>query len=343
LFGLIQVNAWRTPEAEKVREEAAMQTSPRQNERGTIAEIVAHSWQYWRAKRGHLAELEYTGPDEMERMARELGLTTSDLGALAAKGTVDAADLLPRRMASLHLDVAELSRAQPIVLREMQRLCTMCESKRRCTRDLARGAHSSAWHSYCPNHGTLRALAPQAVGKPDNAEPVPNILPVPEAVELAGTDQRRMQAMLLGLLLLGCAWLTLNTVSPQLANFLLDPGSIPLSALASSDATLPPNVTCLDSGCLTAQQRAALQTVKTFQAQGLVKSSIDQVQAVQQVSSAVRNIQAAEALACAKERGTASYGAFFQEGCSPGAIRTAKWNGYDNCRPMAAGGVCFFR
>ncbi len=104
-----------------------MQTSPRQNERGTIAEIVAHSWQYWRAKRGHLAELEYTGPDEMERMARELGLTTSDLGALAAKGTVDAADLLPRRMASLHLDVAELSRAP-------RSCCGRCRGFARCVK-----------------------------------------------------------------------------------------------------------------------------------------------------------------------------------------------------------------
>jgi hypothetical protein len=88
--------------------------------------------------------LDRCGHNEVERIAPDLSLTADELRALARKG-VDSALLLYRRMADLGLDRAEVAHAQPKVMRDLQKLCTICDSKTRCERDFARGADPSAW------------------------------------------------------------------------------------------------------------------------------------------------------------------------------------------------------
>ena len=126
------------------------------NERRSFAEIVANWLQNWRSKRARLAELANSGSDETGRIAHDIGLTSWDLRELAGKGP-DSADLLPRRMAALNIDTDEIRRTQTAVLRDLQRLCTLCESKGHCEHDLDRGA-ATEWQRYCPNADTLRAL-----------------------------------------------------------------------------------------------------------------------------------------------------------------------------------------
>jgi hypothetical protein len=79
-----------------------------------------------------------------------------DAGANGARG--DAADLLPRRMGALGLDPTETARQEPAVLRDMQRLCSFCQSKGRCEHDLDLAARNPVWEKYCPNVGTLKDL-----------------------------------------------------------------------------------------------------------------------------------------------------------------------------------------
>jgi hypothetical protein len=43
-------------------------------------------------------------------------------------------------------------------LRDLQRACSLCASKRRCKRDLARKSTDPGWQQYCPNASTLHAL-----------------------------------------------------------------------------------------------------------------------------------------------------------------------------------------
>jgi hypothetical protein len=69
--------------------------------------------------------------------------------------------LLFRRLAVLQIDQDELASDDPLLFRELQGLCTLCGSKGRCVRDLARegdGAGQQDWREYCPNATTLNAL-----------------------------------------------------------------------------------------------------------------------------------------------------------------------------------------
>jgi hypothetical protein len=70
------------------------------------------------------------------------------------------ASLLFRRMAALQVDREEIARDDPLLFREFQALCTLCQSKERCVLDLAqeRQSGNESWREYCLNATTLNAL-----------------------------------------------------------------------------------------------------------------------------------------------------------------------------------------
>jgi len=109
--------------------------------------------------RSSLWELDHVSEADTARVAHDLGLSTSEFVNLAARGR-DSTDLLRRRLEVEHLDPAEIVRAQPEVMRDLSRLCSLCRSDGRCARDLARNPDDPAWRSYCPNADTLDALRP---------------------------------------------------------------------------------------------------------------------------------------------------------------------------------------
>ena len=108
-------------------------------------------------RRGSALELKCCGEDEVERMAKDIGVSASELRRLATLGP-DSADLLLRRMAALDLDRKEVSQTEPRTFQDLQRVCTMCNRHRRCKGDLARDSADPAWQDYCPNATTLMAL-----------------------------------------------------------------------------------------------------------------------------------------------------------------------------------------
>ena len=95
---------------------------------------------------------------DMARMARDVGLTASDLRALANHCS-DAANLLQRRLAACGVSAKELAQTAPTELRDMERLCTMCGSKGRCARDLSADPADPVWLQYCPNAPSLTQVA----------------------------------------------------------------------------------------------------------------------------------------------------------------------------------------
>lgn len=97
------------------------------------------------------------GEAEIARMASDIRMSAAELRAMARKGP-QAADLLLRRMADLDLDPKEVAHLEPATFRDLQRVCSMCKSHRRCAWDFARGASPPVWDRYCPNTGTLAAL-----------------------------------------------------------------------------------------------------------------------------------------------------------------------------------------
>ena len=136
-----------------------MQPEPR--EWPFIEHVIGPLADWWRrhaAVRDSMAELNAFDPDEMARVAQDVGISPSDLRNLATHST-DAADLLERRLKALGLSADRLAQTAPAQLRDMERLCTMCESKGRCARDLAADPQDGVWRKYCPNEDALVALA----------------------------------------------------------------------------------------------------------------------------------------------------------------------------------------
>jgi hypothetical protein len=99
---------------------------------------------------------------EIASIAREVGLSPSELRRMS-KLKPDAAKLLLDRMAALRLDPGTLAKNDPSTMRDLQRLCSNCASKKRCQRDLIRYRDAPVWRQYCPNVGTLDALQFDAV------------------------------------------------------------------------------------------------------------------------------------------------------------------------------------
>lgn len=104
-----------------------------------------------------MAELDYCGPSERAHIAHDVGVSSSDLCILAGKWP-NSADPLLRRMEEIKLGAAEIKQVEPQVIRDLQRTCSFCMSKRKCTHDLASKPSDPAWETYCPNATTLKAL-----------------------------------------------------------------------------------------------------------------------------------------------------------------------------------------
>ena len=125
---------------------------------------LAHWWRSWNGRRRTLADLDGCGPAEMERIASDVGVSGTDLSILAGKWP-DAADLLYRRMNEIKLDRTEVTRADAQVMRDLQRVCTVCGSNWRCEHELANNPSDPAWQKYRPNTTTLLALAAERAAK----------------------------------------------------------------------------------------------------------------------------------------------------------------------------------
>ena len=99
---------------------------------------------------------------EVARMARDAGLSAHELRSIAQLSP-DAAQLLSRRMGVLNLDVDSVLETDMNLMRDMQRLCSICDVKRQCERDLIIRPDNPVWQQYCPNECTLMELQSRAV------------------------------------------------------------------------------------------------------------------------------------------------------------------------------------
>ena len=140
-----------------------MSALPRGQKSWSPIEAVLQWCREW-TRKGSGSVLKCCGEEEVERMAKEVGVTAAELRRLASRGP-ESSDLLLHRMATLDLDRNEVSRTEPRTFQDLQRVCTMCESHRRCARDLARDSAIPAWKDYCPNAATLITLNAQPCGR----------------------------------------------------------------------------------------------------------------------------------------------------------------------------------
>jgi hypothetical protein len=128
--------------------------------RGQFSQSPIHAvleWIWDQSRSNTLAHLQLCAEQEVERIARDSGISASDFRTLVSLGP-NACDPLERRMAALDLDPVEVSEIAPQTFRDLQRVCSFCQSHRRCLRDLARDPGRPEWKDYCPNVETLMAL-----------------------------------------------------------------------------------------------------------------------------------------------------------------------------------------
>jgi hypothetical protein len=122
-----------------------------------VLDAVANWFRKHHDAAGSYDELTTWEPEEIARTARDIGVSSDELIRMADKGP-HAADQLPRLLHALGVDPGMLSRNDPAMMRDMQRLCTACSRKRRCERELAAGTAANNYRSFCPNATSLETL-----------------------------------------------------------------------------------------------------------------------------------------------------------------------------------------
>jgi hypothetical protein len=124
-------------------------------------ELVIDTFAGWLKHRRELKEMREMDVANFGRIAGELRMSSADLEALVRAGP-HAADELPKMLKALGIDKEALVRTEPLVLRDMERVCALCSQKHRCDRDLAAGTAAAHYDEYCGNAPTIDGLGPRA-------------------------------------------------------------------------------------------------------------------------------------------------------------------------------------
>lgn len=120
-------------------------------------EALIDTFADWLKHRRDLSEVRRMDTTEFDRIAGDLRVSPGELDTLVRRGP-HAADELPKLLKALGIDEADLARTEPLVLRDMERVCAMCASKRQCDRDLAAGTSVEHYEEYCLNAPTIDSL-----------------------------------------------------------------------------------------------------------------------------------------------------------------------------------------
>ena len=93
--------------------------------------MLVNTFNDWLKHRRELNELRQLNTVEFDRIASEFGVSPTDLNELVRQGP-HAADELPKMLKVLGIDEEALARTQPLVLRDMERVCALCAHKGEC-------------------------------------------------------------------------------------------------------------------------------------------------------------------------------------------------------------------
>jgi len=111
----------------------------------------------WLKHRRELREMREMDDTHFGQIASDLRISAADLEALVRQGP-HAADELPKMLRALGIDQAGLARTEPLVLRDMERVCSLCNHKRQCGHELAAGTAAAHYEEYCANASTIDGL-----------------------------------------------------------------------------------------------------------------------------------------------------------------------------------------
>ncbi|HEY8333917.1 MAG TPA: hypothetical protein VIQ05_09045 [Tardiphaga sp.] len=123
-----------------------------------VVDMLIDMFGNWLRARRDINELREFDSGEFARIAHELGVSPDNLDAFVRQGP-HAADELPQLLKALGIDRDAVARSQPLVLRDMERVCSLCPHKRQCDHDLAAGSSARHYEEYCCNAQTIDGLA----------------------------------------------------------------------------------------------------------------------------------------------------------------------------------------
>ena len=124
-------------------------------------ELLISVFADWLKHRRELSEIRLMDRADFDRIASDIRISPGELDALVDQGP-HAADELPKLLKALGIDEADLARTEPMVLRDMERVCALCHHKRQCDRELAAGTSAEHYQGYCPNAPTIHDLGQPA-------------------------------------------------------------------------------------------------------------------------------------------------------------------------------------
>jgi len=122
-----------------------------------IVQDLIDSFASWLKHRREMNEIRQLDRADFDRIASDLRIAPDDLEELVRHGK-HSADELPMMLQQLGINAEGLGRAQPLLLRDMERVCSLCTHKGQCDRDLADGTAAANYHGYCANAATIEAL-----------------------------------------------------------------------------------------------------------------------------------------------------------------------------------------
>ncbi|WP_420969750.1 hypothetical protein [Bradyrhizobium sp. B120] len=102
-------------------------------------------------------------PQDVDAIARELNLSTSAFRTMAQ--SPGSPELLSKRLALAGFSEKALAARHGDVLRDLQRVCGLCQAKARCAAAVEREMFASPLKD-CPNEQTLLALGREIDGLP---------------------------------------------------------------------------------------------------------------------------------------------------------------------------------
>jgi len=122
-----------------------------------VFDAIASWVKKYREAVGLRNELANCTPEQVARIARDMGLSPGELLSVAAKGP-HSADELARLLRALGIDPRKLASEDFAMMRDLQRICVTCSHKAQCRHELAAGTAASHYRDYCPNAISLDAL-----------------------------------------------------------------------------------------------------------------------------------------------------------------------------------------
>jgi len=125
-----------------------------------LLDAVAGWIRKYRTTHGILNDLAQCSPDDIIKIAKDLGLPATDLRGLTAKAP-GAVDAVPEMLSALSVEPVALADSDPATMRDLQRTCILCEQKNRCRHELENGTAARHFREFCPNAYTLEALLRQ--------------------------------------------------------------------------------------------------------------------------------------------------------------------------------------